>query len=73
MPKVTLKHKNEHFESLMRRWKKAVEKANTLQDYRKHEFYEKPTTIRKRQKAAAKKRAQRISEEARNPTFIPSD
>lgn len=58
----------------MRRFKKAVEKAGTLNDARKHEFYEKPSAIRKREKAAAKKRAQRISREARNPTWVePED
>lgn len=67
MPRVTLKHKGEYFESLMRRFKKSVEKANTLQDARKHEFYEKPSAQRKREKAAARKRAQRQSLEARTP------
>lgn len=57
----------------MRRFKKSVEKANTLQDARKHEFYEKPTTKRKREKAAAKKRAQRASIEARTPQKWVSD
>ena len=54
----------------MRRFKKAVEKAGTMNDYRKHEFYEKPSAIRKRERAAAKKRAQRLSQEARNPTWV---
>jgi small subunit ribosomal protein S21 len=70
MPRVTLKHKNEHFEGLMRRFKKAVEKADVLQDYRDHEFYEKPSVTRKRQKAAARKRAQRQSLEARTPVWV---
>lgn len=63
MPQVTLKHKNEKFESLMRRFKKAVDKDNTMQDFRKHEFYEKPSETRKRNKAAAKKRVQRQAQE----------
>jgi len=68
MPRVTLKHAHEKFESLMRRWKKSVEKANTMQDFRKHEFYEKPSALRKRERAAAKKRAQRQSQEGQLPS-----
>lgn len=56
MPKVTLRQ-NESFESGLRRFKKAVEKADTMRDLRKKEFYEKPSAVRKRDKAAAKKRA----------------
>jgi small subunit ribosomal protein S21 len=59
MPKAKLKHDGEHFESLMRRWKKLVEKADTLKDARKYEAYEKPTELRKRRKAAAVKREYR--------------
>jgi small subunit ribosomal protein S21 len=68
MPIVSLKHKNEKFESLMRRFKKSVEKANTLRDFRKHEFFEKPSSVNKREKAAAKKRAQRQRAESQPPT-----
>lgn len=55
---------------MFRRWKKAVEKAGTMQDYRKHEFFEKNCEIRKRERAAAKKRAQRASAEARAPGAV---
>lgn len=63
MPFVELKHKNEHFEGLMRRFKRAVEKAETLKDLRKYEFYERPGDKRKRAAAAAKKRQERITQE----------
>lgn len=56
MPKVSLKHPNESFESLLRRFKKAVEKADTLKILREYEAYEKPSEMRKRLKAAAVKR-----------------
>jgi len=46
----------ESFESLCRRFKKAVERSGLLADYRKHEFFEKPSVQKKRKKAAAKKR-----------------
>ena len=56
MPKVSLKHANESFESLMRRFKKAVEKSDILKVLRDYEAYEKPSEERKRKKAAAVKR-----------------
>jgi small subunit ribosomal protein S21 len=56
MPKVTPKHKNESFEQLMRRFKRAVEKADIIKEIRKRECFEKPSVHRKRAKAAAIKR-----------------
>ena len=56
MPKVTLKHKNERFDALLRRFKKAVDRDDTLKELRSREAYEKPSAKRKRNKAAAKKR-----------------
>jgi small subunit ribosomal protein S21 len=40
----------------LRRFKKKIEESGILDDLRKHEFYEKPTTERKRKKGAAKAR-----------------
>lgn len=51
--------KNERFESLFRRFKNAVEKADTMQELRKREFFEKPSMRRKRAKKAAIKRYQK--------------
>lgn len=65
MPKVELRHKNESFDSLMRRFKKSVEKSGLLNDVRDREFYEKPSETRKRAKAAAVKRTQREQSENR--------
>jgi len=48
---------NETFESLVRRFKKATEKAGLLADFRKHENFEKPSVLKKRKQAAARKRA----------------
>ena len=56
MPSVQLKE-NEYFDSALRRFKRACEKAGILTELRKREFYEKPTMERKRKKAAAVKRA----------------
>ena len=58
MPGVTAK-KNESFEKLMRRFKRSVEKDDVMGELRKREYYEKPTTQRKREKAAARKRWER--------------
>ena len=63
MPIVTPKHKNESFEGLLRRFKRAVEKSDILKDLRKYEFYERPGDKRKRAKAAARKRQERITGE----------
>lgn len=58
MPKVTLKEK-EPFEVAMRRFKRTIEKSGLLNELREREFYEKPTTERKRKKEAAVKRTKR--------------
>lgn len=62
MPGVIAK-KGESFEKLMRRWKRAVEKDDVMGELRKREFYEKPTSKRKREKAAARKRWERKQSE----------
>ena len=72
MPSATLRHKNESFESLYRRFKKQVEKADTMKECRKRECFEKPSLIRKREKAAAKKRAQRAIEQQKQRMMKPS-
>ena len=59
MSKIKQKHSNESFESLLRRFKKSVDKEDILKDYRKNEFFEKPSSKRKRAKAAAKKRTEK--------------
>ena len=62
MPGVIAK-KNESFEKLMRRFKRAVEKDDLINELRKREFYEKPTSKRKRARAAARKRWERKQSE----------
>mgnify|MGYP006270077715 CR=1 FL=1 len=46
----------ENFNSVLRRFKKKVQEAGILDDLRRKEHYEKPTTERKRKKGAAKAR-----------------
>lgn len=55
MPSVKLKE-NEPFETAIRRFKRICEKAGIISEMRRHEYYEKPKWVRKRQKAQAKKR-----------------
>ena len=47
---------NEPFDVALRRFKRSCEKAGVLADVRSKEFFEKPTWVRKRKKAAAVKR-----------------
>jgi small subunit ribosomal protein S21 len=44
------------FNKALRKFKKKVEESGVLQDYLAKQFYEKPTTERKRKKGAAKSR-----------------
>jgi len=55
MPSVRVKE-NEPFELTLRRFRRSCEKAGVFSEMRRREFYEKPTSIRKRKAAAAKKR-----------------
>lgn len=48
--------KNDNVEQALRRFKKKVANSGKLQEVRDREQYEKPTTRRKRKKAAAKNR-----------------
>jgi small subunit ribosomal protein S21 len=55
MPSVRVRE-NEPFDVALRRFKRSCEKAGILTEVRRREYYEKPTTIRKRKAAAAVKR-----------------
>jgi small subunit ribosomal protein S21 len=46
-------------EKALRKFKKKVQTSGILMDLRKYEFYEKPTSVRKRKKSAAKSRWRR--------------
>ena len=55
MPGVRVKE-NEPFDIAIRRFRRSCEKAGVLTEVRRREFYEKPTSVRKRKAAAAVKR-----------------
>ena len=65
MSSVKRKHKEESFESLMRRFKKSCEKSNILLEVKKREFYEKPSSVSKRTRDIAKKKEQKRQEDQR--------
>lgn len=60
MVKGTLTYvKNDNVDQALRRFKKTVQNFGLLNDLRDKQFYEKPTAVRKRKKAAAKQRWRR--------------
>ncbi len=70
MPVVKVKE-NEPFDVALRRFKRSCEKAGVLSEVRRREFYEKPTSERKRKKAAAVKRhAKKLSRETARRTRL---
>jgi len=48
--------KNDNVEQALRKFKKNIQNIGLLNDLRAKEFYEKPTSVRKRKKSAAKAR-----------------
>tara|TARA_Y100000590_G_scaffold75644_1_gene83529 strand:+ start:132 stop:356 length:225 start_codon:yes stop_codon:yes gene_type:complete len=58
MPKVY--SKNLPFERALRIFRKKVDRAGTLQEVRKREYYEKPAQKKQRKLNAAKRRQQKI-------------
>ncbi|OQM34158.1 30S ribosomal protein S21 [bacterium endosymbiont of Pedicinus badii] len=66
MPVIKIRD-NEPFEVALRRFKRSCEKAGILSEVRRREFYEKPTTERKRAKVSAIKRhAKKLAREKLN-------
>jgi small subunit ribosomal protein S21 len=58
---------HENINQALRRFKKKIEEAGTLDTLRAKEFYEKPTTERKRKKGAAKARWRKKLRDAQLP------
>lgn len=56
MSNTTKIRKNESLEDALRRFKRSVSKSGTLSEYRKREYYEKPSVRRKKKSEAARKR-----------------
>ena len=69
MAKVSKKHKQETFESLMKRFKKSCEKSDIVNEVKRREAFEKPSAIRKRSRDFATKKEQRRQEDQRLKRF----
>ena len=62
--KVEKKHRNESFESMMRRFKKGCEKTDVLNEVKKREHFEKPSMVRRiSRKMAVKKELRRQTDQ----------
>ena len=61
--RINKKHKGESFESLMKRFRKSVEKSDILNEVKDREHYTKPSTNRKLSREIAKKREKKRREE----------
>lgn len=59
MPGIRIRD-NESFETALKRFKKQCERAGVLAEIRKREYYEKPSSKRKRKLLTAKKKADRL-------------
>ena len=53
--------KNENFENLLKRFNKKVQQAGILSEIRHREYFEKPSTQRKRKEAVKKRNAAKVS------------
>ena len=62
---VKKKHRGESFESLFKRFKKNVEKKDTINEVRRREYYIKPSTERKLARDMAVKKEQKRQEDMR--------
>ncbi|GMR05757.1 MAG: 30S ribosomal protein S21 [Gammaproteobacteria bacterium] len=68
MPSVRIRE-GEPFDIVLRKFRRSCEKAGVFTEVRRRESYEKPTTVRKRKMAAAKKREmKRISRDRQRLT-----
>lgn len=63
---ITIKD-SENINQALRRFKKKIDESGILESLRKKEFYEKPTSVRKRKKSAAKARWQKKLRENQLP------
>ncbi|MBN1487589.1 MAG: 30S ribosomal protein S21 [Anaerolineae bacterium] len=52
---------NESFDSLLRRFKKKVQKDRILSEIRKRRYFEQPSIIRKRKRAAKLRKSRRTT------------
>ena len=66
---VRKKFKNESFESLMKRFKKSVEKRDTINEVKRREQFEKPSLKQRKARELARKKEQKRQEDQRIHRF----
>ena len=67
---VKKKFKSESFESMMRRFKKSIEKRDVINEVKKREHFIKPSVKKKLAKEVAVKREKRRQEEQNIKRFV---
>ncbi len=60
MPFIKVRE-NEPFDIALRRFRRSCDRAGVITDVRKKEFFEKPTWVKKRKKAAVKRTQKEMS------------
>ncbi len=65
MPSIKVRE-NEPFDIALRRFRRLCDRAGVITDVRKKEFFEKPTWVNKRKKAAAVKRTHKEMSKKQN-------
>ena len=53
--RVNKKHRSESFDSMFKRFRKTVERSKMDYELKRREYYEKPSSVRKRAKEYARK------------------
>ena len=69
--RINKKHKGESFESLMKRFRKSVEKSDILNEVKDREHFTKPSTTKKLSREIAKKREKKRRDEQSLKRFRP--
>ena len=71
MTTVSKKHRKESFESMMRRFKKSCERSDIINEVKRRECHEKPSSLNKRAREIAKKKEQKRQEDQKpKKTFV---
>ncbi len=60
---------NESFDSLLRRFKKRVQSDRILSEIRKRRYFEQPSVVRKRKRAAKLRKSRRTSLKDKNRQY----
>lgn len=68
MTRVTVED-NESFDSLLRRFNKKVQRDRILSEARRRRFFEKPSVLRKRKKAAKLRKSRRQTFKDRRTSY----